>query len=191
MIKLLRHIFRKKKKSSLNNKMEEAQTSDDTINATSDALSYLSITHRPDFKYKPMPDPLSVYVPLNSLTEKTIDSIVSTILHSKTRDYNNSKRTLLAFLLAINSKVSEIEQSKDSNNKFDEQTIRHVAKVRQWLVDRDQSTNVQKIDWDQLRAKYDEMASEKGDGAAKVFGIDKCQPYYELIIEGVSSQMNC
>ncbi|CAF5119078.1 unnamed protein product, partial [Rotaria sp. Silwood1] len=34
-----------------------------------------------------MPDPLSVYVPLDSLTEETIDSIILTIQQSDKRDW--------------------------------------------------------------------------------------------------------
>jgi len=187
-MKSLRHLlFRKKKRYSLKNiKMEEAQKFDDLINTTSNALSYLSVSTNSDIKYKPMPDPLSVYVPLDSLTEKTLDSIIRTVQQSKKKDWNHSKRTLLAFLLAINDRVSEIEKNKDSNNKFNEQTVQHAAKVRQWLVEKDQFKNSKKLEWDELRARYDQMASEKDDGMAKHFGIENFEPYYELTIQGVS-----
>ena len=139
--------------------MEEAQTSTDLIDNTCDALSYLSVSTKPDIKYKPMPNPLSVYVPLDSLTEETINSIVLTVLHSEKKDLNNSKRTLLAFLLAINERVNELE---------------HAEKFRQWLVEKDQSGDIKALNWDELRATYDMMTSKKDD-----------EPYYELIIEGL------
>ncbi len=190
MMKLLRCVsFRRRKRYSLNTKMEETQSVDDLINATSDALSYLSVSVKPDIKYKPMADPLSVYVPLDALTEETIDSIVSTVQQSEKKDWNHSKRTLLAFLLAINAKVSRIENNKDPNNKFDEQTVQHAAKVRQWLVEKDRSKNIKKLDWEKLQAKYDQMASEKDDGMAKYFGVKNFEPYYELTIEGVSIEV--
>jgi len=166
--------------------MEEAQKSDDLVSTIVDSLSHLSVSTEPNIKYKPMPDPLSVYVPLDSLTEETIDSIVWTVQRSENKDWNHSKRTLLTFLIAINDRVSEIEKSKDSNNKFDEQIIQHAAKVRQWLVEKDQSENIKELDWEQLRAKYDEMSIEKEDEMAKRFDVKKFEPYYELTIEGVS-----
>ncbi|CAF5120076.1 unnamed protein product, partial [Rotaria sp. Silwood1] len=130
-----------------------------------------------------MPDPLSVYVPLDSLTEETIDSIILTIQQSDRRDWTFSKRTLLAFLLAINNKVNEIENNK-SNNKFDEQTIQHVAKVRQWLVQKDRVGKREQLDWNKLRKTYDQMIKEKEDGTAKHFAVKNIEPYYELTIEG-------
>ncbi|CAF4062233.1 unnamed protein product, partial [Rotaria sp. Silwood2] len=136
-----------------------------------------------------MPDPLSVYVPFYSLTEETIDSIVSTVQQSNNKDWNHSKRTLLAFLLAINNKVSEIEK-QDSKNTFDRQTAQHAAKVRQWLVEKDHSGNVKKLDWDELRKTYDHMAREKDDGMAKYFGVTNVEPYYELTIEGLHPDIN-
>jgi hypothetical protein len=169
------------------NKMEESQNSADLINTICDMLSYLPISTKPDIKYKPMPDPLSVYVPLDSLTEETINSLVSTVLHSTKQDLNQSKRTLLTFLLAINERVSEIEKNEDASNKFDEQTVQHAAKVRKWLVDKDQCGNIQELNWDELRATYDKVLSEKDDGLARKFDVEKYEPYYELTIEGVSS----
>jgi wobble nucleotide-excising tRNase len=170
--------------------MEEAQKSDDLVSTIIDSLSHLSVSTEPNIKYKPMPDPLSVYVPLDSLTEETIDSIVWTVQRSEKKDWSHSKRTLLTFLIAINDRVSEIEKSKDSNNKFDEQIIQHAAKVRQWLVEKDQSENIKELDWNQLRAKYDEMSIEKEDAMAKRFDVKKFEPYYELTIEGVSSTIS-
>jgi hypothetical protein len=125
------------------NKMEESQNSADLINTICDMLSYLPISTKPDIKYKPMPDPLSVYVPLDSLTEETINSLVS--------------------------------------------TVQHAAKVRKWLVDKDQCGNIQELNWDELRATYDKVISEKDDGLARKFDVEKYEPYYELTIEGVSS----
>lgn len=165
--------------------MEEAQTSTDLIDKTCDALSHLSVSTQPDIKYKPMPDPLSVYVPLDSLTEETINSIVLTVLHSEKKDLNNSKRTLLAFLLAINERVNEIEKNNDSNNKFNQETVQHAEKIRQWLVEKDQSDNIKMLNWDELRATYDMMASDNDDGCARHYNVQNYEPYYELTIEGL------
>jgi hypothetical protein len=165
--------------------MAGQQNVDDLINDASEALSYLSVSTKSDIKYRPMPDPLSVYVPLNSLTEETIDSIVSTVQQPPTKDWNHSRRTLLAFLLAINNRVSEIENHKDSNKKFDEQTIQHAAKVRQWLVEKDQSENIKELDWTDLRTRYKQMRNEPDDEMARNFGLENCEPYFELTIERV------
>ncbi|CAF1405754.1 unnamed protein product [Rotaria sp. Silwood1] len=136
-----------------------------------------------------MPDPLSVYVPLDSLTEETIDSIILTIQQSDKRDWAFSKRTLLAFLLAINNKVNEIENN-ESNNKFDEQTLQHVAKVRQWLVQKDRFGKREQLNWNKLRKTYDQMIKEKEDGTAKHFAVKNIEPYYELTIEGLHPDIN-
>ncbi|CAF4541004.1 unnamed protein product, partial [Rotaria sp. Silwood2] len=169
--------------------MVESKNSADLIDTTSDVLSYLSLSMEPNIKYRPMLDPLSVYVPLESLTEETIDSIVSTVQQSNKKDWNHSKRTLLAFLLSINNKVTEIER-QDSKNTFDRQISRHAAKVRQWLVEKDHSGNIKKVDWDELRKTYDKMAKEKDDGMAKYFGVTNAVPYYELTIEGLHPDIN-
>jgi hypothetical protein len=167
--------------------MADSQNSGDLISTTThDAQGYLSLSTKPDIKYKPMPDPLSVYVPLDSLTEETIDSIVSTVQQSERNDWYNSRRTLLAFLLAINNKVSEIEKNKDSNNKFDEQTVQQAKKVRQLLVEKNQAGDIRELDWDKLRKKYEKMASETDNGMANYFGVETIEPYEELTIQGVS-----
>lgn len=149
------------------------------------AFSYLSISSKSEIKYQPMPDPLSVYVPLESLNEKTIHSIVSTVQQSTVNQWTHSQRTLLAFLLALNNRLNEIEKNEDRKKKFNEQTIEHATQVRQWLVEKDQSGNTQEIDWTDLRAKYDQMASEPNDGMSKYYPIEKYEPYYELIVEEV------
>jgi hypothetical protein len=174
----LRHLFfRQVKRFFCNINMEEPQKTNDSP----DVDTYLSLSTQPDVKYRPKPDPLSVYVPLDALTRETVYSIVSTVLHSEKRDWNHSKRTLLAFLLALNEKINDIEQNKDTNDKFDESTIKHAIEVRQWFP--------QDLDWNELRGRYDEMASETTDGISKHYGVEKCEPYYELAINGVSYSM--
>ncbi|CAF3525438.1 unnamed protein product [Rotaria sp. Silwood2] len=163
--------------------MDESQNSAALIHTPPDTQLYLSVSSEPNIKYKPMPDPLSIYVPLDSLTEDTIDSIVSTTRQLGRDDWSLSKRTLLAFLLAINNKVSEIEKG-DSNNKFNEQTVRHAAKVRQWLVQKDRSGNIKKLDWNELQETYQRIAREKYDGTAKYFDVENAEPYSELTIGG-------
>ncbi len=182
MMKLLRCLLFRQ----TNKKMAGQQNVDDLINDVSNALSYLSVSTKSDIKYRPMPDPLSVYVPLNSLTEETINSIVSTVQQSPRKDWNHSRRTLMAFLLAINNRVSEIENHKDSNKKFDEETIQHAGKVRQWLVEKGSSESIKELDWTELRTKYEQMVNESDDEMTKHFGVEKYEPYFELTIERVS-----
>ncbi|CAF3766665.1 unnamed protein product [Rotaria sordida] len=169
--------------------MGESQNSADLIHTTSDTLSYLSLSTQPNIKYKSTPDPLSVYVPLDSLTEETIDSIVSTVQQSNKKDWNHSRRTLLAFLLAIKNKVSDIEK-QDSKNTFDKQIVQHARKVGEWLVEKDHSGNINKLDWDELRKTYEQMASENDDGMARHYSVTNVEPYYELTIEGLHADIN-
>ncbi|CAF1036176.1 unnamed protein product [Adineta steineri] len=185
----LRHLsFKQIKKFALNIFMDK---SNDPINSKSNAQSYLSVSTQSNIKYKPMPDPLSVYVPLNSLTEETIDSIVSTVQQRDKRNWNQSKRTLLAFLLAINNKVNEIEQNNHSNNKFDEQTVQHAAKVREWLIEKVQFGDNKELQWDELRQNYEKMVHQNDDNEmAKQLNITTIEPYYELAIEGVHRDVN-
>ena len=97
-----------------------------------------------DFTYAPMLNPLSVYVPLASLTKTTVRSIVSAVREHDKPDWNNSRRTLLAFLLTLNKTLKKIEQSKDNNNQLDEHTVQHVKEVRQWLVKQNEfGSNIQ------------------------------------------------
>lgn len=179
--------FRRRKHFSFNQNMDGNQKVDDSIDDACQALSYLSISTKPDIKYRQMPDPLSVYVPLESLNEKTIDSIVSTVQQCNAKHWTHSQRTLLAFLLAINSRLSEIENNKDLKKKSERPIVEHAAKVRQWLVEEDQTGNMNEINWVELQARYHQMASEQNDGmAARYFSMDKYEPYYEMTIENVS-----
>ncbi|CAF4356012.1 unnamed protein product, partial [Adineta steineri] len=109
-----------------------------------------------------MPDPLSVYVPLQSLTKEVINSLVSTIPQAKSNNWNNSRRTLLAFLLAINNKVNQIEKHTDSNNKFDEKIIQHAREVHQWLAEKH-------LNWDELQTKYEDTAKKNNTELALMF----------------------
>lgn len=173
MSNLLRcFTFRGRRRFHRNQNMD----SDDSINDASNALCCLSISTKHAIKYRPMPDPLSVYVPLQSLNEKTIHSIVSTVQQSTSTNWTHSQRTLLAFLVAINDRLNDIEKNEDPNKKFSEQIVQHADQVRQWLGE---------IDWIELREKYDQMASVPNDGMSKYFPIEKYEPYYELIVDEV------
>ncbi|CAF1136346.1 unnamed protein product [Adineta steineri] len=125
-----------------------------------------------------MPDPLSVYVPLQSLTKEVINSLVSTIPQAKSNNWNNSRRTLLAFLLAINNKVNQIEKHTDSNNKFDEKIIQHAREVRQWLAEKH-------LKWDELQTKYEDTATKNNNELALMFNAETVEPYYELTFKGL------
>jgi hypothetical protein len=119
MMKLFRCIpFRR-----ANRRMAQEQNVGDAVDDLSNKLSYLSVSTKSNIKYRPMPDPLSVYVPLSSLTEETIHSIVSTVQRSRGKMWNNGRRTLLAFLLAINNRLNELKmkkkmQTRNSMNKL-------------------------------------------------------------------------
>lgn len=136
-------------------------TDAEEIKVVTDGLSCLSI----EIQHRPMPDPLSVYVPLNSLTESMINSIVHTVLYSTKKDWHHSKRTLLAFLLAIHNRVSQDQTDP----------------IRQLLVDR----NSKQLDWNSLQEQYEQMMKENEDGTSAAFEV-AYEPYYELKIENVS-----
>ncbi|CAF1423147.1 unnamed protein product [Adineta steineri] len=125
-----------------------------------------------------MPDPLSVYVPLQSLTKEVINSLVSTIPQAKSNNWDNSRRTLLAFLLAINNKLNQIEKHTDSNNKFDEKIIQHAREVRQWLAEKH-------LKWDELQTKYEDTAKKNNTELAQMFNAETVEPYYELTFKGL------
>ncbi|CAF4739789.1 unnamed protein product [Rotaria sp. Silwood1] len=126
-----------------------------------------------------MPDPLSVYVPLESLTKQTIESVALTALKHEMPDWNHSRRTLLAFLLAINERLNEIEKNKI---QYDEQTLKHAIKIRQWLVREEKSGQIIEFDWNELRKTYDNMINNKNNKKEMYLGMRNEEPYYELTI---------
>lgn len=128
----------------------------------------------------PMQDPFLVYVPLESLTEATIRSIISVATGIQNWDF--SQRSLLIFLLAINKKLEEIENNTNENEKkLDEHIIEHAKNVRQWLVYKNQP-----LDWDELRQRYDDIAKLKYTDLAHYYGSKDAEPYFELRMETVS-----
>ncbi|CAF0762874.1 unnamed protein product [Adineta ricciae] len=164
--------------------MAKLQQLHDSTPIPSDANTFLSVAANPDIKYRPMPDPLSVYVPLRSLDEKTVNSIVATLSSSERKDWHFGRRTLLAFLLAIRNQLDQIEKSKDLKTEFDEQIIQHASVVRTWLVEKDASGDFKELPWRELEEKYKKMMLEADNGMAEVFGINlhTIEPYYELTI---------
>jgi len=125
-------------------------------------------------------DRLPVYVPLESLTESTIRSIISVVTEPLNWDF--SQRTLLIFLLAINKKLEEIENNTDENErKLDEHIIEHAKNVRQWLVDKNKPLN-----WDELRQIYDRIAKLKSTDLAYYYRSNDVDPYFELRMKTVS-----
>ena len=123
-----------------------------------------------------MEDPFSVYVPLESLTESTIRSIISVATSSESPNWDYSERTLLIFLLAINKKLTEIENNKD------EYSIEQATKVRQWLVnDRNEP-----LDWDKLQNQYNKIAKQNCTELARYYGSKDAHPYFELTVDTVS-----
>ncbi|CAF3731908.1 unnamed protein product [Rotaria sp. Silwood1] len=134
-----------------------------------------------------MPDPLSVYVPLESLTKQTIESVALTALKHEMPDWNHSRRTLLAFLLAINERLNEIEKNKI---QYDEQTLKHAIKVRQWLVREEKSGQIIEFDWNELRKTYDNMINNKNNKKEMYLGMRNEEPYYELTINAEHSDID-
>ncbi|CAF4140426.1 unnamed protein product, partial [Rotaria magnacalcarata] len=128
---------------------------------------------------------LSVYVPLESLTEKTVHSIISTATQAGTSDWNHSRRTLLAFLLAINDKLQQIEKNENANEQYNEYTIQHAKQVRRWLVRKHYSGKVIDIDWNDFRTHFEGMFQENDDEIAKRYRVKTPEPYYELGIRGL------
>jgi hypothetical protein len=123
----------------------------------------------------------SVYVPLESLTEPTVRSIISVAIEFPNWDF--SQRTLLIFLLAINEKLEEIENSTDENkHKFDEHLIQHAKKVREWLVD----DKNKPLNWDRYRQSYHHIAKLKCNDLAHYYGSKDANPYFELKMKTVS-----
>ena len=144
--------------------LEKIFTMTDTekIQVVTDGLSCLSVSKNIEIQHRP------VYVPLNSLTESMINSIVSTVLYSTKKDWHHSKRTLLAFLLAIHDRVSQDQTDP----------------IRQLLVDRSSPDDVKQLDWNALQEQYEQMMKENEDGTSAVFEVEY-EPYYELKIENV------
>ncbi|CAF4276044.1 unnamed protein product [Rotaria magnacalcarata] len=128
---------------------------------------------------------LSVYVPLESLTEKTVHSIISTATQAGTSDWNHSRRTLLTFLLAINDKLQQIEKNENANEQYNEYTIQHAKQVRRWLVRKHYSGKVIDIDWNDFRTHFEGMFQENDDEIAKRYRVKTPEPYYELGIRGL------
>jgi hypothetical protein len=129
-------------------------------------------------------DPLSVYVPFESLTEPVVRSIINVVVPFQPPSWDYSQRTLLIFLLAINKRLEEIEKGASANgeNPDEQGIIEHAAKVRQWLVDRKDNS----LDWAKLRKKYDQIAHEPCKELAHYHGAEDTGPYFELRMRTVS-----
>ena len=137
-----------------------------------------------EFNPSPMPDPFSVYVPFESLTDPVVRSIISVATENFSRNENNSERSLLIFLLAINKKLEEIERTTDdaTGKKIDEHIIRHAEQVRKWLVDNDGKP----LNWDELQQKYEKTANRRSDDSANDNGNYYSNRYSEFSMKPVS-----
>jgi hypothetical protein len=136
-----------------------------------------------EYDYSPMPDPLSVYVPLESLTESVVYSVISVATQKCSPNHDLSERTLLVFLLAINEKLKKIEDNTDATEEQSgEHIIQHAKQVREWLVDGDK----QPLDWDELRKRYKNIADQKCDNLARYLGAQNADRYFELTMKTVS-----
>jgi hypothetical protein len=131
----------------------------------------------------PMANPLSVYVPIESLSEATVRSIISVATSFSFPNWDYSERTLLIFLLAINEKLKEIETNVNENDKkIDEPSVQRAQEIRRWLVDRQNKP----LNWEHLKQKYDQIAGKNCDDLAKYHGHKGADPYFELILKTVS-----
>ncbi|CAF1466637.1 unnamed protein product [Rotaria sordida] len=130
-----------------------------------------------------MQQPVSVYVPLESLTEPVVRSIISVTTSSYELNMNYSQRTLLMFLLAIDEKLQQIENKTDTAEQIsDESIIQHAKNVRQWLV----YNNKEPLNWDELRKIYNKMTKQEYNSLANYFGVKDAVPYFELTMRTVS-----
>ena len=109
------------------------------------------------------PDPLSVYVPWNALTKKSVQSVVKVIAQSDRWYPNQSSDTLLAFLLALNKKLTTSEETDE-----------RAKEIREWL-----EINGNPPDWKRLEEKFDHLLEER---ERKQFD----SPYHELVVGPVS-----
>jgi hypothetical protein len=135
-----------------------------------------------------MSEPLSVYVPFESLTESVVRSIIRVVTPSYSPNWDYSQRTLLMFLLAINEKVEGIEKSKDTTEpKPDEHLIQKATEVRKWLVDEKKKP----LKWDQLRQIYNKTAKNNCDDLARYHRSKNADPYFELTMPTVSYPYFC
>lgn len=121
-------------------------------------------------------DPFSVYVPLESLTESTVRSIISVIEPNHHPYWDHSERSLLIFLLAINRKLTEIEQLPEDT------ATTQVKNVRQWLVD----SKGEPLDWEKLQQRCDEITKNKSGEIVYYDWSRIVDPYFELTLQVVS-----
>ena len=136
-------------------------------------------TRKTDYTWEPLPSPLSIYVPLQSLTKQVVRSVIAVVNSVPARNFDSSERTLLIFLLAIDNKLKEIENNTlPSEDVSNQPVIQHAKKVREWLV----YDNDQPLDWDKLRQVYDET----DDHVKNCCGERKHGPYHELTVRTVS-----
>ena len=127
-------------------------------------------------------DPFSVYIPLESLTEPTVRSVINVVVPHYSLNWDHSERTLLIFLLALNKKLKDVEDStEDDENKLDQRIIEHAKKVRAWLVDR----NNHPLDWEELQKNYNDTRDKKHDALAEYHHADNANPYFELDVKTV------
>lgn len=126
-----------------------------------------------------------VYVPLESLTESTVQSVIKVVqafqsFQSPTFDY--SERTLLIFLLAIHDKLEEIEQKAADEEKIDPELLHRAQEIRQWLVDREKK----QLNWDKLKHLHAQIAEHECTDMAHYYGSKDATPYFELRMKTVS-----
>lgn len=127
-----------------------------------------------------MPNPLSVYVPFESLTEKLLKSVIGVLCRSSNRfSEEKSVRPLLCFLLAMMNKVEQIEEEgKKDSTKGDP----HATNVRRWLVD----PSGREIARTSLQDAFNKIYKEDPDKSGHYRLLRGDQLYYEMNLPLVS-----
>lgn len=155
-------------RSSSNEPFDQNESNKDTL---------ITFVTDPDIKYRPMPDPLSVHVPVMAIDEMTIQSIIRAIFRNAVSQTNHSQRTLLAFLLALYKKLNDIEQEASP----DPELLSHIRNIRQWLERADSPDNQIRLNQDELLELYSDMQNQSGLNSQ-----NHQYPYYEMTIEAVN-----
>ncbi|CAF3596149.1 unnamed protein product [Rotaria sp. Silwood1] len=168
----------------LSNKRSSQGSSEASVDSSNMCTSAVKKAKHQCF-YVPNSNLSSIYVPLESLTEPTVHSVLYTALNNRILSArNHSRRTLLAFLIAINKRLQAIEQNKDKN---DDNINLRVKNIRQWLLYHNSSGNTVKIDWTELQRTYQTMmANLQTSSMSSYRGGNMEEPYFELKIKTVS-----
>ncbi|CAF3357951.1 unnamed protein product [Rotaria socialis] len=157
--------------------MEESDRSTTFGDSSLDTnLQSYSTTDHFNFTYQTMPDPLAVYIPVASLTKFLLCSILCAVSNQERIDWNHSRRTLLAFLLALNKRLEELKEIANTRDEISDQITRKLDEIRQWLVYEDRDGTCREPNWNELRETYQKMTADKVDDTWTYYGGHKTKP---------------